>query len=74
MEIDTWIKEIIHGSGGFETWEDREMVVHNVSREYSIAAFVIRALSNPVCTGSEDILEAISAQREKNAKVIKQHF
>lgn len=63
MEIDNWINQIIKGSGGFESWESHEFVIHHSSREESIAAFVIRCLANPGCRGSGDVLRAIINQR-----------
>lgn len=64
MEIDEWVNRIINGIGGFKSWEEHEIVIHN-SREESIAAFVIRCLANPQCKGSRDVIDAIIAQREK---------
>ncbi len=70
MEIDNWLKDIIHGSGGFEDFENYEGLVHSVSREHSIAAFVIRCLGNPDCEGSGEVLDKIEANREPTWQVL----
>lgn len=65
VNLHDWVNRIIEGSTGFKTWEDRECVIHHVSREYSIAAFVIRCLANKDCEGSDAVLEAIKNRRDK---------
>lgn len=70
MKIRDWVTSIIKGSGGFLMWEDREVVIFHHSREEGIADFVIRCLSNPLCEGSEDVLQAIMQQRNKTTKEI----
>jgi len=64
MEIEEWINEIISGVYGFEVMEECEFVVHNVSRETSLVSFVIRALANPECEGSDEVLSKILEQRK----------
>ena len=63
--LTEWIYRIIEGPSGFKTWEDRECVIHNISREYSIAAFVIRCLANKDCEGSDLVLNAINERRKQ---------
>jgi hypothetical protein len=64
MRIDEWVNSVINGIGGFNSWEEHEIVIHN-SREESIAGFVIRCLANPACEGSKEIIEAIISERAK---------
>ena len=64
MEIDEWVNRIINGTGGFKSWEDHEIVIHN-SREESIAAFVVRCLANPACEGSKEVLDLIAENRHR---------
>jgi hypothetical protein len=64
--ITDWCKRIIHGSGGFLNWEDREWIVFHTSREQGIAEFVIRCLANPLCEGSDKVLEKIMKARTAN--------
>lgn len=65
MEIEEWISQVIDGSGGFKVWEDSEWVIHHKSREYSIAAWVIRCLANPKCEGSKQVLRSINRHRKE---------
>jgi len=65
MKIEDWIEKIINGGGGFKSMEEHEIVIHHIDRETSIAGFVIRALANPKCEGSEDVLKAIEKQRSE---------
>ena len=60
--ISRFTKRIIKGTGGFETWESREFVVHK-DRDISIAEFVIRCLANPACEDSGVVLNAIIEKR-----------
>lgn len=69
MTIDEWIENTIHRSGGFIDFENHEWPIYHKSREYSLAAFVIRALSNPLCAGSGEVLEAIKARRDSLTKL-----
>lgn len=64
-DINNWIQKIINGSSGFHVCEEHEIMIHHISREHSIAAWVIRCLANPDCEGSEDVLKAINKQRTK---------
>lgn len=63
IDLHEWVNRTIEGPAGFKVWEDRECVVHHVSREFSIAAFVMRCLANKECEGSEHALNAIIKRR-----------
>jgi len=67
-KIHNWIHNIIEESGGFKSCEKHEIMVHNISREHSIAAWVIRCLANPDCEGSKETLESIHVQRNKKSE------
>jgi hypothetical protein len=47
-----------------ETKEEREGVVYHVPKEQAAMAYIIRALANPRCEGSREVLEAIQRRRE----------
>lgn len=64
-EVDEWIGNVLTGPTGFEVWEDRECIYHGISREHSAVAFTLRALANPHCEGSDEILESIIEHRSK---------
>lgn len=63
INIEKWLGRIIHGTGGFKNCEKYEAMLHHISREYSIAEWVIRCLANPECEGSNEVIEAIIKQR-----------
>lgn len=63
LDLHDWVARIIDGPTGFKVWEDREGVLHHVSREVSIALFVVRCLANVNCDGSEQVLNAIMRRR-----------
>lgn len=65
MNIDEWIEKIVNGSGGFVDFENHEWPVYHNSREYSIAAFVVRCLANPKLEGSQEVLDAIIERRKE---------
>lgn len=67
MTISEFLQSIINGSGGFKSYEDREILVSK-DRDIEIAGFVVRCLANTSCEGSEEVLEAIIEQRNKNRK------
>lgn len=61
--IHNWIKRIIKGSGGFKSYEDHELPIFRNGRDMAIAEFVIRALANVDCEGSDEVLKLIIKQR-----------
>jgi len=63
MTIAEWCQRVIHGVGGFEDKENHELVVYDTSREQAIAAFVLRALANRHCEGSDEVLRLIIEHR-----------
>lgn len=58
-----WCWGVVHGSGGFEAYERHELPLFTCSREQAIAEFVVRALANPKCEGSREVLLAIHKKR-----------
>jgi hypothetical protein len=60
--ITKWIKRIVNGAGGFKVQEDREFILY-ADREAGVAEFVLRALANPRCEGSKEVVEAICKHR-----------
>ena len=68
MDIKTWIDEVITRPGGFLTYNERELYdFHDKSRDHSVAEFFIRALANPDCEGSLEVLNSIIEHRNKKA-------
>lgn len=65
--ISDFTKKIITGTGGFQTWENRECVVHHQDRDISIADWVIRCLANPNNKEAEEVLQSIIQQRQKQS-------
>jgi len=66
-KIEDWIDNVIEGPAGFKSWEEHEFVVHHKSREYSIAAWVIRCLANPECEGSQMVIDSIIERTKTKA-------
>lgn len=65
MSIEEWLEKVVNGNTGFLSFEDHEWPMFHKGRDYSLAAFVIRALANPLCNGSEEVLAAIQERRAK---------
>ena len=63
--IEQWIQKVINGTGGFKSFERYELPVFDPDRESGIAEFVIKALGNPDCEGSTEVLTAILKNRIK---------
>lgn len=66
--ITEWIKKIVAGPTGFESCEEHEFMIHHISRNHSVADWVIRCLANPDCKGSAKVLEGIMEQRKKSSQ------
>jgi hypothetical protein len=64
--VKAWALRIIEGVGGMNDYDRYEVVVWNVPERIAAAEWVIRCLANPQCEGSEEVLQAIMAQREAN--------
>jgi len=62
FDVLAWCRELVHGVGGFLDYEEYEKVVFE-DREVSLVSFVVRALANPECAGSETMLQAIRERR-----------
>ena len=60
--IGDWCHKIIHGCGGVDDYEHYEKVVYS-DRDVAIVEFVCRALANPKCEGSQEVLDAICKRR-----------
>lgn len=65
--IKPWIDAVIDGSGGLKDFHKYELGGTRATT-YQTAAWIIRCLANPQCEGSDGILEAIQAERERKLK------
>lgn len=65
FDIKAWVQELMDGVGGFKAYFRKEVVVGD--RVNAAARFVIRALANPDCEGSDKVLEAIMEARARRA-------
>jgi hypothetical protein len=65
MTIEEYCHQIVES---FEAMEEHEIVVHHISREYSLVAFTIRALANVDSEGSQEVINAIVDRRENLEK------
>lgn len=68
MDINKWISNIIEGTAGFKVCEEREIMIHHISRIHSVSAWTIRCLANPECEGSKEVLDSIIKQRNEGSK------
>ena len=68
MKIKEWIDQVINGPSGMTSFEEHELAVWHCSEREAAANLIIRCLANPLCKGSDDVLRAIQAQREKVAQ------
>lgn len=60
-DMKAWCKRLVHGDGGLRAYFARE-VRRRATLEDAVA-FTIRALANPACEGSAEVLEIIMRQR-----------
>lgn len=67
FEVMEWIKDVVCGCGGFQDFERREGAFYT-NRDIALAEFVIRAIANPKCSGSDNMLAAIIERREDQSK------
>lgn len=67
QELHEYCRRLIHGVGGFHDLEKYELYMPE-DRDVAIVEFVVRALANPDCEGSLDILLVISERIESSAK------
>ena len=61
-----WVKDIIEGPQGMNSFQRHEMVIWNEPERIAAANWVLRCLANPSCEGSGQMLHAI-LERRKNA-------
>jgi hypothetical protein len=66
FSIKEWVKEVIHGVGGLESYEDHEVADQSEDPRLRGAEWVIRCLANPECEGSRKALDAIYDRRRSN--------
>jgi hypothetical protein len=57
-----WIKRVYEN---FKAMEEHEIAIHHVDRELAFAEFLVKALANPECEGSEKMLNSITNRRQK---------
>lgn len=64
MTVQEWIDSIFEN---FEVKNDRECIIYNrgTSKEKAAIEFAVRALANPNCEGSQEVLDAINERRQK---------
>ena len=62
--IEAFVQDIINGTGGWKSYEDREFV-YCKDRDVAIASWVIRCLANIENSQSGPVMEAIRAERGK---------
>lgn len=60
IDIAKWIKGIADDMIAFER---HEYPIYKVTKRRAAMSYVIRALANPKCEGSDDVLKAIIARR-----------
>jgi len=65
FDVLGWCRDLVHGVGGFRDYEEYEKAVFE-DRDVSLVSFVVHALANPRCAGSETMLRAIRERRERN--------
>lgn len=65
--IESWVRGVIIGPAGLNTKEAYELLVFGGKNgeRIAVAEFVIRALANPECEGSREVLQAIINRRAK---------
>lgn len=60
ISIEQWCENVIKGSGGFKSMEDREIPFFGKKgRDVAIAEFVVRAIANKNCKGSQELIKII---------------
>ena len=68
MDIKAWCNDTIHGTGGFISFEQHELAVHD-DRDVAIVEWTIRSLANIKCKGTAELLDEIVMWRlEKTIK------
>lgn len=67
FEVMGWIRDVVCGCGGFQDFERREGAFYT-DRDVALAEFVVRAIANPKCRGSEDMVAAIIERRNEQSK------
>ena len=73
--VADWVKDIIEGPQGMNSFQRHEMVIWNEPERIAAANWVLRCLANPRCEGSDKMLHAIlerrkNAMRSQNTKII----
>lgn len=64
FSVMDWIRDVVCGCGGFQDFEKREGAFYS-DRDIALAEFVVRALANPSCNGSDDMVSAIIERRKE---------
>ena len=72
--VADWVKDIIEGPQGMNSFQRHEMVSWGEPERIAAANWVLRCLANPSCEGSGQMLHAIlerrkSAMRSQNTKL-----
>lgn len=65
-EINIWCSQLVNGAGGIKA-QHRE-VHHNRATLLDAVKFTVRALANPRCEGSDEVLKLIQKQRDKASR------
>ena len=63
--LGEFVTRCIEGPMGMNSFEEHEMVIWHVSDRVAAADYIIRCLANPDCPGSQDVLNAIHAERRR---------
>ena len=67
MTATDFAKSIIEGTGGLNSFEDREVATWDHSDRVQSAVWTLRCLSNPACEGSQEAIDAILERRARLA-------
>ena len=62
--VADWVKDIIEGPQGMNSFQRHEMVIWNEPERIAAANWVLRCLANPSCEGSGQMLHAILERRK----------
>lgn len=64
-DVFAWCRAVIEGPRGMISWQSHEMVIldSRFDDRTHAAAYVLRALANPRCAGSDEVLRLIQDRR-----------
>jgi len=65
MNILEFSEKIITGVGGLHDFEYYEMATPNYDRDVVVAIWVMKCLANPLCDGSDEVIQAIIEKRKE---------